>query len=140
MNKLEYGTFGDHSKPEVRLGESSWLWQRYGMSIGGVQYRNGVTMHAKSSVTIDLNRACTTYDAMVGIDDMTMGVGAARFLLYGDGELLWQSRLVRGNEAAVPVRAGIAGRRTIRLVVEPEHPYESMALADWAQSRISCGG
>ncbi|MET9516447.1 sigma-70 family RNA polymerase sigma factor [Streptomyces sp. NPDC002994] len=140
VNALDYGTFGDHTKPEVRIGESSWLWQRYGMSIGGVRYGNGVTTHAKSSVTIDLNRACATYDALVGIDDMTMGVGAARFSLYGDGALLWQSGIVRGGEAAVPVRAGISGRESIRLVVEPEHPYESMVLADWAQSRISCGG
>ncbi|MBT2493139.1 sigma-70 family RNA polymerase sigma factor [Streptomyces sp. ISL-96] len=140
VHRLDYGTFGDHTEPEVRLGESSWLWQRYGMSIGGVRYGNGVTVHAQSSVTIDLNRACTTYDALVGIDDMTMGVGAARFSLYGDGALLWQSGLVRGGEAAVPVRAGISGRESIRLVVEPEHPHEAMVLADWAQSRISCGG
>ncbi|MGX1882548.1 sigma-70 family RNA polymerase sigma factor [Streptomyces sp. NPDC055287] len=140
VNTLDYGTFGDHTEPEVRLGESSWLWQRYGMSIGGVRYGNGVTTHAKSSVTIDLNRACTTYDALVGIDDMTMGIGAARFSLYGDGSLLWRSGLVRGSGGAVAVRAGISGRETIRLVVEPDHPHESMVLADWAQSRISCGG
>lgn len=140
VNTLEYGAFGDHTEPEVRLAGSSWLWQRYGMSIGGERYGNGVTTHAESSVTIDLNRACTTYDALVGIDDMTMGLGAARFSLYGDGALLWRSGPVRGNDAAVPVRAGISGRASIRLVVEPEHPHGSVALADWAQSRISCGG
>ncbi|MEV8311343.1 sigma-70 family RNA polymerase sigma factor [Streptomyces flavidovirens] len=140
VNALAYGTFGDHTEPEVRLGGSSWLWQRYGMSIGGVRYGNGVTTPAKSSVTIDLNRACTTYDALVGIDDMTLGVGAARFSLYGDGALLWQSGLVRGNDGAVAVRADISGRESIRLVAEPEHPHESMVPVDWAQSRISCGG
>ncbi|MGW7054402.1 sigma-70 family RNA polymerase sigma factor [Streptomyces sp. NPDC054887] len=140
VNSLKYGAFGDHTEPEVSVTESSWLWQRYGMSIGGVRYGNGVTTHARSSVTIDLNRACTTYEALVGIDDMAMGMGAARFSLYGDGALLWRSGLVRGNDAAVAVRAGISGRESIRLVVEPERPHESMVLADWAQSRISCGG
>ncbi|MGW0310180.1 sigma-70 family RNA polymerase sigma factor [Streptomyces flavidovirens] len=140
VNALAYGTFGDHTEPEVRLGGSSWLWQRYGMSIGGVRYGNGVTTHAKSSVTIDLNRACTTYDALVGIDDMTLGVGAARFSLYGDDALLWQSGLVRGNDEAVAGRADISGQESIRLVAEPEHPHESMVPVDWAQSRISCGG
>ncbi|MFD5100488.1 sigma-70 family RNA polymerase sigma factor [Streptomyces albidochromogenes] len=140
VNTLKYGAFGDRTEPEVRVARSSWLWQRYGVSIGGVRYGNGVTTHAKSSVTIDLNRACTTYDALVGIDDMTMGIGAARFSLYGDGALLWRSGLVRGNDGAVAVRAGISGRKSIRLVVEPEHPHESMVLADWAHSRISCEG
>ncbi|MBT2507316.1 sigma-70 family RNA polymerase sigma factor [Streptomyces sp. ISL-98] len=140
VNKLEYGTFGDHTKPEVRLGGSSWLWQRWGMSIGGVQYGHGVTVHAESSVTIDLNRKCATYDALVGVDDMTMGFGAVRFSLYGDGALLWQSRVVRAGEAAVPAHADVSGREAIRLVAEPELAHESMALADWAQSRISCGG
>ncbi|WP_420803163.1 sigma-70 family RNA polymerase sigma factor [Streptomyces spiramyceticus] len=140
VNKLEYGTFGDHTRPEVRLGESSWLWQRWGMSIGGVQYGHGVTVHAESSVTIDLNRKCETYDALVGVDDMTMGFGAVRFSLYGDGALLWQSRVVRAGDAAVPAHADVSGREAIRLVAEPELAHESMALADWAQSRISCGG
>ena len=43
----------------MRLGESSWVWQRYGLSVGGKQYAHGVTVSSRSSVTIDLNRACT---------------------------------------------------------------------------------
>ncbi|HET6857071.1 MAG TPA: sigma-70 family RNA polymerase sigma factor [Streptomyces sp.] len=139
VNRLDYGVFGDHTGPEVRIGESSWLWQRDGMSIGGKQYGHGVTVHGASSVTIDLNRSCTTYDALAGVDDMTMGFGAVRFSVYGDGALLWKSQVVRGDEAAVPVHADVSGRKTIRLVVEPHDPFFSMALADWAQSRISCG-
>ncbi|MEN8650059.1 sigma-70 family RNA polymerase sigma factor [Streptomyces sp. 21So2-11] len=139
VNRLDYGVFGDHTKPEVRIGESSWLWQRYGMSIGGKQYGHGVTVHGSSSVTIDLNRSCTTYDALAGVDDMTMGFGAVRFSVYGDGALLWKSQVVRGNDSAVPVHADVSGRTTIRLVVEPHDPFSSVVLSDWAQSRISCG-
>ncbi len=47
----------------MRLGESSWVWQRYGLSIADRTYANGVSVHAQSSVTIDLNRSCTAYDA-----------------------------------------------------------------------------
>ncbi|MER6995155.1 sigma-70 family RNA polymerase sigma factor [Streptomyces sp. NPDC000410] len=138
VNQLEYGVSGDGTAPEVRLGASSWLWQRWGMSIAGTRYGHGVTVHAKSSVTIDLNRSCSTYEALVGVDDMTLGLGAARFSVYGDGARLWRSPVLRGGDAAVPAHVAISGRRTIRLVVEPHEPFGTVALADWAQSRISC--
>ncbi|MGW1885491.1 sigma-70 family RNA polymerase sigma factor [Streptomyces sp. NPDC001970] len=139
VNRLEYGVFGDHTRPEVRLGRSSWLWQRWGMSIDGTRYGHGISVHAMSSVTIDLNRACTSYDALVGVDDMTLGLGTLRFSVYADGARLWRSPVMRGGDAAVPVSVGISGRKTIRLVVEPHRPFDSVAVADWAQSRISCG-
>ncbi|MFF3979115.1 sigma-70 family RNA polymerase sigma factor [Streptomyces sp. NPDC001828] len=138
VSRLDYGILGDGTKPEVRLGGSSWLWQRSGMSVGEHRYAHGVTVHGRSSVTIDLNRQCRTYDAYAGVDDLTMGLGAVRFSLYGDGARLWRSPVLRGGDPAVPVHADISGRRTIRLVVEPAGPFGGVALADWAQSQISC--
>ncbi|WP_406401201.1 sigma-70 family RNA polymerase sigma factor [Streptomyces sp. NBC_00879] len=139
VNRLKYDVFGDHTRPEVRLGASSWLWQRSSMSIDGKRYGHGVTVHARSSVTIDLNRRCTAYDAFVGVDDLTLGMGAVRFSVYGDGGRLWRSPVIRGGQAAVPVHVSLAGLKTIRLVVEPHTALDSAALGDWAQARISCG-
>ncbi|MFG3507140.1 sigma-70 family RNA polymerase sigma factor [Streptomyces sp. NPDC047821] len=141
VNQLDYGLHGDHTGPEVRLGASSWMWQRWGMSIGGERYGHGVTVHARSSLTIDLNRRCSAYEAFAGVDDMALGLGAVRFSVYGDGTRLWRSPVLRGGDRAVPLRVDIAGRRTIRLVVEPDPaaPLGAVAPADWAESRISCG-
>ncbi|WP_372351590.1 NPCBM/NEW2 domain-containing protein, partial [Streptomyces sp. KL116D] len=58
----------------MRLGESSWVWQRYGLSIADRTYANGVSVHAQSSVTIDLNRSCGVRRAFAGVDGMTMGL------------------------------------------------------------------
>ncbi|MBP5868234.1 sigma-70 family RNA polymerase sigma factor [Streptomyces sp. LBUM 1478] len=138
-NELRYGVLGDGTAPEMRLAESSWVWQRYGMSIAGKRYGNGVTVHGRSSVTIDLNRRCDTYDALVGVDDLAHGLGEVRFSVYGDGVRLWRSGPVRGGEPAVPVRVGLGGRETVRLVVEPHSPYDLPVPADWADSRFSCG-
>ncbi|WP_030685759.1 sigma-70 family RNA polymerase sigma factor [Streptomyces sp. NRRL B-1347] len=137
-NELEYGLTGDGTKPEMRLGESSWVWQRWGMSIADKRYGHGVTVHGRSSVTIDLNRKCTSYEALVGVDDMTMRLGQVRFAVYADGVRLWRSQLVKGGDPAVPVRVDLTGRKTIRLVVEPHTHFDSVALADWAQSRLRC--
>jgi RNA polymerase sigma factor (sigma-70 family) len=137
-SELQYGGLGDGTKPEMRLGESSWVWQRQGLSIDGQQYANGVSVHSRSSVTIDLNRTCTAYDALVGVDDMTLGLGAVRFSVYVDGARAWQSPVVRGHDPAVPVHVPLSGAKTIRLVAEPEQPFGGVAIADWANSRFTC--
>ncbi|MEU9609851.1 sigma-70 family RNA polymerase sigma factor [Streptomyces sp. NPDC048057] len=138
VNRLQYSVLGDHTGPEVVLGQSSWIWQRWGLKIGGQSYSHGVTVRARSSVTIELNRACTSYTAKAGVDDLTLGLGKMRFSVYGDGELLWRSPVVRGKDPAVPVQVSLAGRKKLRLVVEPHSPWSEMTLGAWADSRIAC--
>ncbi|MER5540408.1 sigma-70 family RNA polymerase sigma factor [Streptomyces mirabilis] len=137
-NELKYDVTGDHAKPEMRLGESSWVWRRWGVSIAGQRYTHGVTVHGESSVTIDLNRGCSAYDALVGVDDLTLGLGQVSFLVYADGARLWQSPLVKGGEPAIPVHVNLTGRKTIRLAVEPHTRFDAAALADWAESKFQC--
>ncbi|MET7368480.1 sigma-70 family RNA polymerase sigma factor [Streptomyces sp. NPDC005566] len=140
VSELKYSVVGDHSEPEILLGESRGaVWQRSGLSIGSTTYAHGVTVHPRSSFTVRLNRECTTYEAMAGVDDLTKWTGSMRFSVFnGDGARLWRSPVMRGGDPAVAMRVGIGGQRTIRLVVEPAEPFGAAALADWANSRISC--
>ncbi|MFI1075736.1 sigma-70 family RNA polymerase sigma factor [Streptomyces puniciscabiei] len=139
LSDLDYDVDGDGSKPEIQLAESSWVWQRHGMSIGDKQYARGVTVHGESSVTIALNRQCTAYDALAGVDDMTLGLGKVSFSVWADGVRLWQSGMVKGHDRAVPVHVDLTGRRTVRLVVRPHsNVFDQAALADWAESRFTC--
>ncbi|MGJ5898620.1 sigma-70 family RNA polymerase sigma factor [Streptomyces niveiscabiei] len=138
LNELAYNANGDGTGPEIRLFESSWVWQRDNLSIAGQPY-SGVTVRAGSSVTVDLNRTCTSYDALVGVDDMTLRLGQVYFAVYADGVRLWRSGLVKGGDAAVPVHVDLRGRKTVRLVVEPYTPFDELALVDWAESRFRCG-
>ncbi|MFJ4873097.1 sigma-70 family RNA polymerase sigma factor [Streptomyces sp. NPDC088757] len=140
VDELDYGIFGDGTEPEVSLAESGFLWQRKGLSVGGTRYAHGVSVHAPSSVVIDLNRRCTSYDAVVGVDDLSalFGVGGVRFSVYGDGERLWRSGVVGAGGPPVPVHVDLTGRSRLRLVVEETGPLGRAAIADWAQSRISC--
>ncbi|MFH8678828.1 sigma-70 family RNA polymerase sigma factor [Streptomyces lydicus] len=138
IDALDHDVTGDGSKPEVRTVGSSWLWQRQAPEIAGTTYAHGVSVHAPSSVLIDLNRACTAYDAQAGVDDLSMGPVALRFSVYADGQRLWRSGVLRGGERAAPVHVPLAGRKTLRLVVEPVSPFDVVAVGDWAQARISC--
>ncbi|MFA3877010.1 sigma-70 family RNA polymerase sigma factor [Streptomyces sp. MMCC 100] len=137
-SELAYDVSGDGTGPEMRLAGSSWVWQRSALSIGGVRYAHGVTVNGRSSVTIDLNRDCSSYDALAGVDDLTMKLGKVHFSVYADGVRLWNSGMVKGGDPAVPVHVDISGRESLRLVTEPHSPFDSVALADWAQSRFTC--
>jgi hypothetical protein len=122
----------------MRLGESSWVWRRDGMRIADIRYAYGVTVHGRSSVTIDLNRGCSSFDAMAGVDDLMLGLGEVRFSVYADGSPVWRSPLIEGGDRAVPVHVNLTGHRTIRLVVEPHSPFDSASLGDWAESKFLC--
>jgi len=108
------------------------------MDIADTRYAHGVTVHGRSSVTIDLNRDCSSYEAMAGVDDLVPGPVELRFSVYADGALLWRSPLVEGGDPAVPVHVDLVGHRTVRLVVEPRSPFEPAALGDWAESKFLC--
>ncbi|MEU3610475.1 NPCBM/NEW2 domain-containing protein, partial [Streptomyces sp. NPDC035033] len=140
VNRLEYEAFGDGTAPEVVMEDGTWMWSRQGMSISDSTYAYGVSVHAPSSLLIRLNRQCASYEAVVGVDDLSapLGPGGVRFSVYGDGQRLWRSPVVRPGDPAVPVRVPLAGRSTLRLVVEEHTPFGRAAVADWAESRITC--
>ncbi|MEU6596390.1 sigma-70 family RNA polymerase sigma factor [Streptomyces flaveolus] len=139
LSELRFDVVGDGTRPEITLGESTWVWQRYGMSVDGKRYARGVTVHGDSSVTVALNRQCTAYDALAGVDDMTLGLGKVSFSVYADGVRLWRSGMVKGRDPAVPVHVDLTGRTTVRLVTEPHsNAFDRAALADWAESRFTC--
>ncbi|HEX5566253.1 MAG TPA: NPCBM/NEW2 domain-containing protein [Streptomyces sp.] len=138
LSQMSRSSSGEADRPTIRSRGSSWLWQRSQVRIDGRDRGHGVTVNAQSSVTIVLDRTCTAYDALVGVDDLTVGPGAVRFSVYGDGERLWRSGVIRRGDAPVPVQVPLSGRETLQLVVEPHSLLDVAALADWAQARISC--
>ncbi|MEV5437135.1 sigma-70 family RNA polymerase sigma factor [Streptomyces sp. NPDC052682] len=134
---------GDGTRPETRLAASDRVGQRSGLSVAGRGYAHGVTVRGHSSVTVDLDRACTAFDAVAGVDDPTMKLGKVSFSkvsfsVQADGVPLWNSGVIDGGAPAVPVHVDLTGHGTVRLVVEPHGHVDSLALADWAESRFTC--
>ncbi|WEH41012.1 sigma-70 family RNA polymerase sigma factor [Streptomyces sp. AM 2-1-1] len=139
FSELGYDLLGDGTVPAVRLHRSSPIWQRHHLSIASVPYAHGVTVGGSSSVVIRLDGRCTRYEAMAGIDDLALGLGAVRFSVHaGEGGVLWRSGIVRGGSPAVPVSVALEGRTTVRLVVEPVRPFGGATMGDWADSRFTC--
>lgn len=138
LSELAFDVHGDGTGPEIRLRDSSWVWQRNALYIADRRYAPGVTVHGSSSVTVDLNRKCTSYDGFVGVDDLTLKFGKVSFSVYADDNRLWSSGVIEGGDPAVLVHVNLSGRTSVRLVVEPHSHHDSVALADWAESRFTC--
>ena len=79
------------------------------------------------------------FQATVGVDDEVGSAGSVRFQVLGDGVLLWESAVVTGASAAVPVDVDVSGRSSLRLVAVGGD-NEDFDHADWAEARIVCGG
>ncbi|MHA6761048.1 sigma-70 family RNA polymerase sigma factor [Streptacidiphilus sp. PAMC 29251] len=144
VDALPFTGVGPATGPSVDGSVSSWLWQRSrGVRIGGQNFGRGITVHAPSSVTIQLNRQCSEFDASAGIDDMTLGLGAARFSVLdaNSGRTLWSSGVMHGGDTAVPVDVPLRGVTAIRLIATGGRsgPFGSVVnVADWANARFRC--
>jgi hypothetical protein len=92
---------------------------------GGVAFRHGIGMHAPSALSFELGGAYRTLRGRVAIDDSVLvNPGAARgsvvFRLRADGELQWESPLVRGGEPPLAMPAlRLAGKNELVLEVDP---------------------
>ncbi|MFF5447296.1 sigma-70 family RNA polymerase sigma factor [Streptomyces sp. NPDC012888] len=136
---LGHAPLGDHSGPELETWRSSWVWQRWGLRVGGERFGHGITVNARSSVLIRLNRQCTAFSARAGVDDLSLPAqGRVRFSVHGDRGRLWRSPALGAGDRPVPVRIGLSGDETLRLVVEPAGPGAPLTLAAWADAVISC--
>jgi hypothetical protein len=127
--------------PSINEDESDWLIQSQYLEIGGTVYNHGLGVHAPATVTIDLNRVCSSYDAMVGLDDLTLTEGRFQFSVQdGDGNPLWTSAWLSPGQPAVPVHVPLAGVHQIQLVVTPHDNgfWSRVNLADWADARFTC--
>ena len=73
------------------------------LTIGGVTYVKGLGVHAHSEIRVQLGGACTTFNAVVGLDDEVGANGSVVFALYGNGTPLYSSGVLTGSSPGVPV-------------------------------------
>lgn len=108
--------------------------------MAGQRHRHALAVQVPSHVTVDLNRSCTSFDAVAGPDDLAVGTGGVVLGVQAeDGTVLWRSGPLRAGSAPVPVHAPLAGLRSFRLVAErPAGGWALVDVADWADARLTC--
>ncbi|MFJ3221671.1 sigma-70 family RNA polymerase sigma factor, partial [Kitasatospora sp. NPDC086801] len=99
--------------PSIRQKGSDWFWQHDSAWMGGERHRHAITVHAPATTLIDLNRSCTSFDAVAGVDDATLSPGGVVFSVQGgDGSTLWRSPPLAAGDDAVPVHVPLAGQKS----------------------------
>lgn len=96
---------------------------------GGSTFARGIGMHAPSRVRWDLGGAWQSLRGKVAIDDSVLqnaegARGAVVFRVHADGALLWESGVIRGGDAPLPLpRLSLAGVRELVLEADPEGDF-----------------
>jgi alpha-galactosidase len=108
------------------------------MAIGGAHFTRGWGTHSEAMLRVDLGGGAQSFSASVGIDDEVNGNAASsvEFILVGDGKTLWQSGVMRANEAAKTFTVELAGVKTLLLEVSDAGDGNAFDHADWADAKF----
>ncbi|WP_112261487.1 glycoside hydrolase family 97 catalytic domain-containing protein [Lentzea terrae] len=108
------------------------------LSIGGVTYAKGLGVHAPSNVEVYLGRGCERFGAKIGLDDETSEPGSVAFQVYGDDKPLYDSGVLTGKGAAIPIDVDVTGVRMLSLRVTDGGDGRNFDHADWAEAVLAC--
>lgn len=109
------------------------------LTIGGRTYARGLGVHANSDVRYNLAGACSVFSAEIGVDDEVGSRGSVVFEVWnGTTARLYQSPVLRGTDAALPVTVNVSGVQELRLVVRDGGDGINYDHADWASAQLRC--
>src|SRR5882724_6842149 len=100
------------------------------------QFEHGVGTHAASSFRVNVGGHAGRFIAQVGVDDSAGGQGSVEFIVSGDGKILWQSGVMTGGRAAVPVDVDLTDVKILELRVTDGGDGSNNDHADWADAKI----
>jgi alpha-galactosidase len=106
------------------------------LTIAGAHFDRGLGTHAASTMWIDLFGTAQRFHSIVGVDDAANGPGMVKFIVYGDGRKLWQSRVLQKGTSQT-VNLSLSGVQKLLLKVEPGDKGITFDHADWADARIT---
>jgi hypothetical protein len=108
--------------------------------IGTSAFDHGIGAHAPSRIVVALDGRCSLFLADVGLDEEVGDRGSVVFEVWGDGQRLAVSGIVRGPQAAVPIASDLEGVSRMTLVVTPAGDGNAFDHADWGNARLECSG
>ena len=68
------------------------------LTLNGVTYAKGIGAHAASDVRVAIPAGCTTFNAVIGVDDEAGANGSVTFQVLGDATSLFTSAIKRGPD------------------------------------------
>jgi alpha-galactosidase len=132
LGKVKQG----YGSPQVDLAVD-----RHPLTINGKTFTHGLGTHADSYLAIKLDKGSTRFTASVGVDDEAGdAVAQVKFLVYGDGKVLWQSNDVTYHQDALPVDVDVTGIDVLILAVVGTGDGNRCDHADWIDAQLEVSG
>ena len=108
----------------------------------GIQDKQGFPQNVKFNTLSDGSKLFYTQQqdnkTFVGIanTENNIGKGSVRFIIKGDGKILWKSKKITGGQKPRPVKIDLSGIQVLELSVEDNGDGVSGDHAIWAQPTI----
>lgn len=112
------------------------------LAIAGRSYARGLGTHTVGQLLVQLDGGAGRFTCLVGVDDAVgaEGHGRVRFVVRGDGRVLFDSGVRRGGEPAVPVDVDLAGIHMLELYSDAPDDYTHHGHADWCEGIFATRG
>jgi hypothetical protein len=108
------------------------------LKIGEREFARGLGTHANSRLVYDLGGHCTRFEAWIGVDaemkDYTNS--SLVFQIFGDGQKLFDSGVMRPATPAKQVDVDVRGVKELALVVTDAGDGINCDHADWADAKL----
>ena len=102
--------------------------------VGGVEHRKGVGVRARSLLGYGLEGGFKRFQATLGLDAASMGLGAVKVEVEVDGKRVKEATL-KGNDAPLPIDLDVSGAKELRLLVTWAG-YGQSDFVDWGSARL----
>jgi len=122
----------DRSNGETGNGDGRTL------SLDGVTYNKGIGVHSDSQLYWQLGGQCSTFSAVIGVDDEVGPNGSVIFQVYVDGQLRFMSGVMTGATPARNIDVDVNGASQLALFVHYGWDNYAYDHADWANARVTC--
>jgi hypothetical protein len=122
----------DRSNADLAAGDGLPL------TLDGVTFPKGLGTHAASDVRFALNGACSTFTAVVGVDDEVAANGNVVFQVWTDGIQRYDSGPMTGGTSRQSVSVPVTGVTELALIVTDGGDGVDYDHADWADAKVSC--
>lgn len=110
-------------------------------AVAGTAYTNGIGSHAPVLLSVELDGNAKRFRAACGVDDHAGSERASiRFLVVGDGKVLWKSDVARWKQPAAAIDVDLAGVKSLLLVATDAGDGKDFDHADWLDARIETDG
>ncbi len=125
--------------------DRTWQFQTDRNVLGGLMrcagrvHLKGLGMHTAARISYAPPEDAEAFQASVGIDDATEGLGSVRFRVFVDGDQKYVSPTVRGRERPIPISVDVKGAQRVDLVVDFADRADVQDQANWLDARFVIG-